>query len=157
MVNGEPITRQDLGRLCLTRWGEETIESLVNKQLITEACHARGIVISDGEIEAEIQSIASKFGMSTDQYLKMLKTERDVSAGLRRTETARGRTPESAARRQRYRRGARGSLERIRCKLSPLVQRRRDAEFERAADREGPTRRMARGAGARHAGELAIF
>ncbi len=79
VVNSEPITRDELGRLCLVRWGEETLEGLVNKQLITEACHARGILISDRDIDSEVQSIASKFNMSVEQYIKMLKTERDVS------------------------------------------------------------------------------
>ena len=79
VVNGEAISRQALAKLCIGRWGEETLESLVNKQLITEACQAQGIVISNQDIEAEIQSISSKFGMSIDQYMKMLETERDVS------------------------------------------------------------------------------
>lgn len=79
VVNGEPITRQFIGRQCLTRWGKETLESLVNKTLITEACKARGIVISNRDIDNEVDSIARKFGMSTEQYLKMLETERNVS------------------------------------------------------------------------------
>lgn len=80
VVNGEPITRQYIAQQCRLRWGNETLESLVNKQLITEACKSRGIVITERDIEAEIASISSKFGMSTDQYLKMLKDERDVTS-----------------------------------------------------------------------------
>lgn len=80
VVNGEPITRTFIGQQCLVRWGKETLESLVNKQLITEACQARGIVISQRDIDTEIESISGKFGMSTDQYLEMLRKERDVSA-----------------------------------------------------------------------------
>lgn len=80
VVNREPITRQELGQLCLVRWGEETLEGLVNKQLITEACHARGIVISEKDVDEEIRALAAKFNMSVEQYLKMLKDERDVSA-----------------------------------------------------------------------------
>jgi len=79
VVNGEPITRTYIGQQCVVRWGNETIESLVNKQLITAACSARGIVIADREIDAEIASIAGKFGMSVEQYLDMLRTERNVS------------------------------------------------------------------------------
>lgn len=80
VVNGEPIYRHAIGQQCLVRWGKETLESLVNKQLITEACQARGIVISEADVNAEVDSIARKFGMSTDQYLDMLNKERDVSA-----------------------------------------------------------------------------
>ena len=80
VVNREPITRQELGQLCLIRWGEDTLEGLMNKQLITEACHKQGIVISDADVDAEIQTLASKFNMSIDQYLKLLRDERNVSA-----------------------------------------------------------------------------
>lgn len=79
VVNREPITRQQLGQLCLVRWGSDTLEGLVNKQLITEACQKQGIVISDADVDAEIQSLASKFNMSIEQYMKLLKDERDVS------------------------------------------------------------------------------
>lgn len=79
VINGEPISRQSIGQQCLVRWGEETLEGLVNKQLITEACESLGIVISDRDVTDEISSIARKFGMSVDQYVKMLKDERDVS------------------------------------------------------------------------------
>lgn len=80
VVNGEPITRQFIGRQCLARWGEETLESLVNKTLITDACQKRGIQITSKDIETEIETISRKFGMTTDQYLKMLKGERGVTA-----------------------------------------------------------------------------
>ena len=80
VVNREPITRQELGQLCLARWGVDTLEGLVNKQLITEACRTRGIVIAENDVDEEIRSIASQFNMSAEQYLKMIKDERDVSA-----------------------------------------------------------------------------
>ena len=80
VVNDEIITRQALGRECLKRWGEETLESLVNKHLITQACRDRGILISDQLIEDEINRIATKFGLTKDHWLKMLKSERNVSA-----------------------------------------------------------------------------
>ena len=79
VVNGEPITRQSLGKQCLVRWGEEVLESLVNRQLITQACQDRRIVIGDKDIEDEIQRIAGKFSLTTEHWLKMLKNERNVS------------------------------------------------------------------------------
>ncbi len=79
VVNGEPITRQSLGKQCRVRWGEEVLESLVNRHLITQACQDRGIVIGDKDIEDEIQRIAGKFSLTTEHWLKMLKNERNVS------------------------------------------------------------------------------
>ena len=34
VVNGEQITRTELGRECIRRYGEEVLESMVNRQLI---------------------------------------------------------------------------------------------------------------------------
>ena len=56
VINGEPISRQSIGQQCLVRWGEETLEGLVNKQLISEACKTLGIVISDRDVTDEISS-----------------------------------------------------------------------------------------------------
>ena len=79
MVNGEPITKPTLGKLCLARWGEDTLESLVNKHLITQECQRRGVQITDKDIDAEIQEIARKFNLTVEHWLKMLREERDVS------------------------------------------------------------------------------
>jgi parvulin-like peptidyl-prolyl isomerase len=80
VVNAEPITRQQLARECLRRWGEEVLESLVNKHLILQACRQRGVQITSQDIDAEIVRISGRFGLSAEQWLKMLQTERQVSA-----------------------------------------------------------------------------
>jgi len=79
VVNGHEITRQELARECLRRDGKEVLESLVNKQLILQACQQRGISITQKEVDDEIVQIASKFNLSPDQWLRMLQTERDIS------------------------------------------------------------------------------
>src|SRR5262245_56008471 len=45
VVNGEQITRTELGRECIRRYGEEVLESMVNRQLIADACAQKGIQI----------------------------------------------------------------------------------------------------------------
>jgi parvulin-like peptidyl-prolyl isomerase len=79
VVNGEPITREDLARDCLRQYGEEVLESLVNKQLIVEHCKAHNIGVSRKEVEAEIDRMAERFGLPTDQWLKLLQEERHIT------------------------------------------------------------------------------
>ncbi len=78
LVNNEPITREELGRECLLHYGEEVLESLVNRMLIQAACQQRNITISDKDIEDEIDRISRKFALGKDQYLKMLEKERGL-------------------------------------------------------------------------------
>ncbi len=79
-VNGEQISRNDLAREALRHYGKETLESLLNKHLISDACQAKGITVTTDEVAAEIDRMAARFGVATDQWLKMLKEERNITA-----------------------------------------------------------------------------
>ena len=79
VVNQEQITRQELAREVLRRYGSEVLESQVNKKLILQACQQRQIVVTNKDVEDEISSIASKFGLSVERWLGMLKKDRDIS------------------------------------------------------------------------------
>ena len=76
VINGEQITRAELGRECMRRYGEEVLESLVNRQLIVEACRARNVTITEQDVDAEIDRISAKFGLSRDRWVTLLKEER---------------------------------------------------------------------------------
>ena len=45
------ITRQELAEYLITRYGGESVELLVNRKIIENACKANGIAVSDDEIE----------------------------------------------------------------------------------------------------------
>lgn len=79
VVNGEQITRQALADQCVLRYGEEVLESMLNKYLILEACRTRGIVVTEQQVEQEIQRLAGKFGLSTERWLQMLQAERNIA------------------------------------------------------------------------------
>ena len=78
VVNGEKITKEELAKACLWRYGEEVLEAMINKQLILQECRRKGITVTDSEVEDEIARVAHKFGMSPDRWLTMLKKERDI-------------------------------------------------------------------------------
>lgn len=79
-VNTRRITREDLGRDCLRHFGKEVLESMVNKRLIMLECQRRGVKVTRREVSQEIEKMAAQFKIPVDQWLKMLKQERNVTA-----------------------------------------------------------------------------
>lgn len=79
VVNHRRIGREDLARACLRRHGKEVLESMVNKWLILDECKRQGISVSREEVEKEIEQLARRFNLSVEQWLKLLKQERDIT------------------------------------------------------------------------------
>ncbi len=79
IVNGEKITRNDLAAEALLHYGDEVLEMLVNKHLILEGCKQRNVQVTQEEVSNEIDRMSERFGVATDQWLKMLKEERGIS------------------------------------------------------------------------------
>jgi parvulin-like peptidyl-prolyl isomerase len=79
VVNGEQISRTELGRECIRRYGEEVLESMVNRQLIADACAEKGIQVTDADVSAEIDKVAGRFGLARDRWLTLLREERGFS------------------------------------------------------------------------------
>ncbi|MDZ4819997.1 MAG: peptidylprolyl isomerase [Planctomycetota bacterium] len=77
-VNGEEISRQQLGQECMAVYGKEVLESMVNKRLIVQCCKERNIVVTAKDVSDEIDRMAKKFNIPTEQYLGMLKQERGI-------------------------------------------------------------------------------
>jgi len=78
VVNREPITREELKKECLRHYGEEVLESIVNKYLIMEECQRRGIMVTTEEVDAEIARMATRFGIPVETWFKLLKDERGI-------------------------------------------------------------------------------
>lgn len=78
VVNGEAITREQLGAECVKRFGKEVLEMLVNRQLIQQECQRRQIQVTKEEIDDEIKVTAGRLGIPQDQFLGMLQRERGV-------------------------------------------------------------------------------
>ena len=78
-VNDEPISRNDLAREALRHYGAEVLESLTNKHLISQHCLKHNLAVTQQEVAAEIDRMAERFGLPTDQWLKMLKEQRNIN------------------------------------------------------------------------------
>jgi parvulin-like peptidyl-prolyl isomerase len=79
VVNGEKVTRNDLAREALWHYGDEVLDSLMNKHLIAQHCQMKNVQVTKDEVAAEIDRMAERFGVATDQWLKMLKEERNIT------------------------------------------------------------------------------
>ncbi len=79
LVNGKDVSRTQLTEACVQRFGEDVLESLVNKRLIANHCAKRNITVTNEEIAAEIDRMAKRFQLGREQWLQMLQKERGVS------------------------------------------------------------------------------
>ncbi len=79
VVNGQTIARDKIAEACIERFGAIVLDNLLNKHLIVQACEAKGIKITQADVNQEIDRVASKFGLTTKLFLKTIEEERDVS------------------------------------------------------------------------------
>ena len=78
-INGREITRQEFGRECILHHGREVLDSMINRQLIVAECQRQHIQISGADLDREIERLAKRFGLPVDQWLKLLREERNLT------------------------------------------------------------------------------
>ena len=61
-VNGQPTTLQELSEACLERHGNDVLEILISRVLIEQALAQKRIVISQKQIDIEIEKAAIRLG-----------------------------------------------------------------------------------------------
>lgn len=74
------ISMEDLARECILRVGPEVLDNIINRTIIQLACEQRGIVVTQEEVDQEIVRIAKQFDLTVDNWLKMLKAQRDITS-----------------------------------------------------------------------------
>lgn len=79
LVNNEPITRQQLADECVARKGKEILETMMRRKLIEQALVRSKMTVTAAEIDAEIDSIAHRFGLNREGWLRTLDKERGIS------------------------------------------------------------------------------
>ena len=85
-VNGELVTWNEVAEEAMARHGSEVLDSVISRKIVQQACAKRQIAVTEAEIDAEINRIASRFKMPVSTWLEMLKTERNITpAEYRRT------------------------------------------------------------------------
>ncbi|MCA9157220.1 MAG: peptidylprolyl isomerase [Planctomycetales bacterium] len=79
VVNGQTISRDQLGDACLRRYGSVVLDNLLNKHLILQACAAKGIQVTQADVNDEITRVSQKFSLTTTLFLQALEEERDIT------------------------------------------------------------------------------
>lgn len=79
MVNGQPISRWQLNDQLVKKFGEQTLESIINERLILSAARQKGLFIKTDEIDNRTKEIETRLSgkMSLDDALKAQGLTRD--------------------------------------------------------------------------------
>ena len=78
-VNDQIISRQQLADECLAREGKKVLELLINRTLIDQALRGKKLEITAAEIDQEIETVARRFGIGREGWLRTLDKERGIS------------------------------------------------------------------------------
>jgi foldase protein PrsA len=79
IVNKQKITRQQLADECVARKGKEILELLINRTLIEQALRQKKLEVTAAEIDQEIETVAKRFGIGREAWLRTLDKERNIS------------------------------------------------------------------------------
>ncbi len=76
-VNGQVITRRQLADECIARKGKEIAEIMIHRTLVEQALRAKKLEVTAAEIDQEIESVAKRFGIGREAWLRTLDKERE--------------------------------------------------------------------------------
>ena len=79
VVNGQDITRQQIADECMRRFGEATLKSIINKQLVATELAKANLQITEADIDAEIAERAKPHGWSGEKYTKTICSGRNLT------------------------------------------------------------------------------
>ena len=78
-VNDQIVSRQQLADECLAREGKKVLELLINRTLIAQALRGKKLEVTAAEIDQEIDTVAKRFGIGREGWLRTLEKERGIS------------------------------------------------------------------------------
>lgn len=78
-VGNDVIYWDELAEECIVRHGNEVLDNLINRKIIEQAAIQKKLQVSEAEVDHEISRVATKFGMSVEQWYQYLQSERETS------------------------------------------------------------------------------
>ncbi len=72
IVDGKPIFGWDVASTVMSQYGQQTLQSMISQQLITETAQKQKIVISDADVKNKIDQLVKSLGpnVTLDDLLK---------------------------------------------------------------------------------------
>jgi foldase protein PrsA len=78
-VGREEIPYNMVADECVTRYGKEVLDDLINRVIIQQACEQQGVIVSEEEVTAEVNRIAKRFNLDPQAWYQMLQAERNIT------------------------------------------------------------------------------
>ena len=78
-VNGEEISKEDLYEAMLTNNGRDVLDRLIMNRLVIQEAEDRGIVVSEEEIDAEIQKVIDESFHGMEEYFQQALSEYGIT------------------------------------------------------------------------------
>lgn len=78
-VNGEGISKEDLYEAMLTNNGRDVLDRLIMNRLVIQEAEDRGIVVSEEEIDAEIQKVIDESFHGMEEYFQQALSEYGIT------------------------------------------------------------------------------
>ncbi|MEZ6054859.1 MAG: peptidylprolyl isomerase [Planctomycetaceae bacterium] len=78
-VNKQPISYDEVARECVSRYGAEVLDKIINRMIIQQECEKRGVVVTEAEVTQEVQKICKNFKLPPDTWYQMLQAERHIT------------------------------------------------------------------------------
>jgi foldase protein PrsA len=78
-VGKEVISFDMVAEECVSRYGKEVLDDLINRMIIQQACDQSNISVSEEEVTMEVQRISKRFNLEPAAWYQMLEAERNIS------------------------------------------------------------------------------
>lgn len=78
-VNKEIIPFDMVAEECVSRYGKEVLDDIINRTMIQQACEAAGVTVTEEEVTSEINRIAKRFNLDVNNWYQMLQAERGIN------------------------------------------------------------------------------
>lgn len=78
-VNNQNITWDVVAAECMEEHGKEVLDDIINRLLIHQACQARGVSITEEEIQREVIEYARRMKVPTETWYQLMLSQRGLS------------------------------------------------------------------------------
>ncbi len=90
IVDGRPIFRWQLNRVLVSRFGQQSLESMINEELIASAAKKAGVSVTQADVDAKEKELVESLGSNVKledllKYQGMTKSDFDTQIRLQLT------------------------------------------------------------------------
>lgn len=91
VINGNPVTLQELAQRCMERHGEEVLEGAINHRLIEQACRKNHLEVTEADLDQEVAMAAKRMvkdredgSPDVEAWLKLVTQQQNITVDVYR-------------------------------------------------------------------------